>query len=211
MDRARIESEGLEALHRLYEVACRDSGQCRFVARFLLGLYNGQRFPFDLTDLRGLDSALFEDCMTVLRMDARLTLREVHAYFQNGGRKFEQLAKNWNIQDMVKVRQNAKRAAQPEGEPAPLHDGGHFQAMLHTCGDAPGYRDVTLVVRLGEQHNTKVDLRLSPEDSAMVQHHIAHVHALAWRNGERGPLDKKPGELRPRWLDRPPAEMAGYP
>ncbi|MNR68442.1 hypothetical protein D3C85_1929970 [compost metagenome] len=34
--------------------------------------------------LRNLDDELFEDCMTVLRMDQR-PQREVHEYFKNGG------------------------------------------------------------------------------------------------------------------------------
>lgn len=78
-----------EALQRLFERAQGDSGQCAVVARFLAGLYNGSRFPFVLTDLRRLDDALFEDAMTVLRMDARHCIQEAHEYFDNGGRRFE--------------------------------------------------------------------------------------------------------------------------
>ena len=81
MERDIIETRGVAALRRLYLVACRDSGQCRYIARFLLGLYNGMRFPFDLTDLRAIDAELFDDCMAVLNMDARLTRQEVHTYF----------------------------------------------------------------------------------------------------------------------------------
>lgn len=206
MDKDIIESRGAAALQRLFTVANRDTGQCRYIAHFLLGLYNGQRFPFDLTDLRAVDDELFEDCMAVLRMDARVTRQEVHLYFENGGKRFEQLAKDWGIEDTEKVRQDAKRAAQPEGAPAPLHDGGTHQAMLYTYGDAPGYRDVSLYVKLGEQGNTQVELRLSPSDSETVMQHIARVHTLAWRNGDRGPLDKKDGERRPAWLDRAPAQ-----
>ena len=66
MDRDIIETRGVAALQRLFTVANRDSGQCRYIARFLLGLYNGMRFPFDLTDLRAIDDDLFEDCMHVL-------------------------------------------------------------------------------------------------------------------------------------------------
>jgi len=108
-ERPKIEAAGEAALRRLYDVACRDSGQCRYVARFLLGLYNSQRFPFKLTDLRGLDDALFDDCMAVLRMDARVTAREVHKYFDDGGRKFERLAKNWNVEDMEQVQTTNRR------------------------------------------------------------------------------------------------------
>lgn len=87
---------GVPALRRLFKVANGNSGQCRKVAAFLLGLYNGQRFPFDMTDFRSVDAELFDDMMLVLRMDNRL-LQEVHNYFENGGQAFEQLAQDWNL------------------------------------------------------------------------------------------------------------------
>jgi len=68
------------------------------VGRFLLGLYNGDRFPFDLTDLRRLDDPIFEDCMHVLRMDARACEREVHRYFEDGRERFERMAADWGPQ-----------------------------------------------------------------------------------------------------------------
>lgn len=181
-----------------------------FVARFLLGLYSGHRFPFDLTDLGCLDQAIFEDSMAVLRMDARLTAREVHTYSEDGHQKFEALAKRWGVEDMMKVREDAKRAAQPVGTPAPVHDGGYFDARVKSYGDAPGYHHISLVLGLGENENTQIEVRLNPSDSVDVMMHIAHVHAFCWRSG-RGPLDAREGEQRPRWLDRTPAEQAGYP
>jgi len=110
-----IEAQGVEALQRLYKVACGHSGQCRFIARFLLSLYNGDRFPFDLTDLRGIDDALYEDCIRVLTMDARLHRREVHTYFEDGSRKWEALAANWRVVDMRLVRIAAKGLAERVG------------------------------------------------------------------------------------------------
>jgi len=67
----------LEALKRLWVIAQRDTGQARVVFRFLVGLYNGPRFPFDLTDLRLLDDAILNDVMAVLWMDSR-PQSEVH-------------------------------------------------------------------------------------------------------------------------------------
>ena len=97
-----IRKEGEAALRRLLPIAQGHSGQCRHVAAFLLGLYNGRRFPFDLTDLRCLDRAVFDDCMTVLRMDYA-PAREVHTFFDNGGDEghkiWEGLAKDWGIKD----------------------------------------------------------------------------------------------------------------
>lgn len=207
MSRDLIESKGAAALQRLFEVARRDTGQCRHIARFLLGLYNGSRFPFDMTDLRAIDADLFEDCMLVLRMDAQVTEQEVHQYVGGKG-GFEQLAVRWGVEDAEKLRADAERAAQPAGTPAPLHDGGMHQATLHTYGDAPGYRDVSIYVKLGEQQNTEVELRLTPADSEAVMRHVARVHALAWKNGSRGPLDMREGERRPRWLDIAPGDWS---
>ena len=107
--RPQVEHEGREALARLFKVAQGHSGQCRYIAAFLLGLYNGNRFPFDLTDFRAIDGALFDDCVAVMKMDAR-PRQEVHLYFEGGGQKFEQLAKDWNIEDRLKLREQANRA-----------------------------------------------------------------------------------------------------
>jgi len=101
-ERARpaIEAEGKDSLGRLWKIAHGDSGQCRHVASFLLGLYHGGRFRFDLTDLRCVDSEIFDDCIAVLKMDSR-PKQEVHMYFENGGAKFEALAKRWGIKDYL--------------------------------------------------------------------------------------------------------------
>lgn len=90
--------EGEAALRRLLPVAQRDTGQSSVIARFLLNLYNGERFPFDLTDLRRLDFDLFEDCMAVLKMDFH-PAKEVHLYFEKGGAIWEALAKEWGFKD----------------------------------------------------------------------------------------------------------------
>lgn len=97
------QEEGVPALKRLYKIAIGHSGQCRHVAAFLLGLYNGARFPFDLTDLRCVDRAIFDDCMRVLRMDSS-PQQEVHRYFEDGGAKFEELAKRWAVADVRRLR-----------------------------------------------------------------------------------------------------------
>lgn len=94
-----IAAAGEAALRRLWPVAQRDTGQSGVVARFLLNLYNGSRFPFDLTDLRRLDYALFDDCMAVLAMDCLAHRQEVHLYFEHGGKLFEQMAEDWNVRD----------------------------------------------------------------------------------------------------------------
>ena len=47
------------------------TGQSVRLVRFLAGLYNGPRFPFDMTELRALDTALSTACLTVLAEDIK--------------------------------------------------------------------------------------------------------------------------------------------
>lgn len=76
--RASLESHGEPALARLVKVARGDHGQARRIRRFLLGLYNGETFKLDMTELRSLDSALQADVLAVLAMDMDGPSKEVH-------------------------------------------------------------------------------------------------------------------------------------
>lgn len=98
----QIYIDGAASLVRLMKIAQRDTGQSRRVAAFLLGLYNGARFRFDLTDLRGLDIDIFDDCMRVLQMDF-VPRQEVHDYFLFGDHVFEQLANDWGYRQEIKA------------------------------------------------------------------------------------------------------------
>ncbi len=89
-------AQHLEALKRLWQIANGHSGQCRTVAMFLLGLYNGQRFKFDMTNFRVLDGEIFHDCLVVLAMDWAPE-KEVHEHLGVPCSRFEQLAKDWKI------------------------------------------------------------------------------------------------------------------
>ncbi len=92
--RQHAQQTGLPALVRLTEVAQRSSGQSAVVGRFLLGLYNGPQYPFELTDLRRLDAELHQDCLAVLELDWQ-PAREVHEYVDNGDRIWRGLAERW--------------------------------------------------------------------------------------------------------------------
>lgn len=91
-ERETVTAAGLPALTRLRAVADRDTGQAGTVRAFLLGLYNGHRFPFNLTRLRGLDKALFDDCLAVLALDARVTAQEIHRYLDDRDDCFQRWA-----------------------------------------------------------------------------------------------------------------------
>lgn len=86
----------MEALRRLWGIANGHSGQCRVVARFLLGLYNGEDYPFDLTAFRSLDREIFADCLAILAQDYN-PQQEVHVRLGVSGDRFAQLARIWGI------------------------------------------------------------------------------------------------------------------
>lgn len=94
--------EQIEALRRLWGIAQGNSGQCRYVAAFLLGLYNGNRFPFDLTNFRALDEEIVADCLAALAMDSR-PAAEVHVLLGVPGKAFEKLASDWRIADRART------------------------------------------------------------------------------------------------------------
>lgn len=84
-DAVDLVTSALDALHRLIEIGHRDHGQAVRVRRFLLGLYNGGTFPFDLTDLRSLDESVQRDCLAVLAFDMQGRV-EVHNWLPGTSR-----------------------------------------------------------------------------------------------------------------------------
>jgi len=70
----------------------------RVAAGVLLGLYNGERFPFDLTNLRSLDDRYRDAAINVILSDATRCQREVHDWLnqltgrRDFGGRFEHLA-----------------------------------------------------------------------------------------------------------------------
>jgi hypothetical protein len=64
------------------------TGQTGRLVRFLAGVYNGNEFPFDLTDLRALDTELANACIDYLNYD-RLGKVEVHTHLPEGGRQMQ--------------------------------------------------------------------------------------------------------------------------
>lgn len=61
------------------------TGQVRRLITFLAGVYNGSDYPFDLTELRALDTRLANACLDYLNYD-RLGCREVHHHLSGGDR-----------------------------------------------------------------------------------------------------------------------------
>lgn len=183
--RAQDKDAGLDSLVHLLAFTESDVGQAAVIARFLAGLYNGTDFPFDMTDLRGLDGDLFEHCLAVLRLDNRPTT-EVHGYIPNGEARWEKMIAQWGLDD------------RPAPEPRPV-EGEHYQCRYVTCGEAPGYRDVTLIVSIADDPTRRVpiEMRFSAADSVQIAEDLVGIHRRARNRGT--PIDAKEGEKRPTW------------
>lgn len=77
---ANYTNDQLEAYKRLFDMAFHHLGTSggNTCLKVLLGLYNGRRFPMDMTDLRYLDLGNLDAAMTVIRADSYRTFAEVH-------------------------------------------------------------------------------------------------------------------------------------
>jgi len=97
-DLAAIKLRATAALQAI-EKAINDhptTGGAKRLVRFLAGLYNGQDYPFDLTELRGLDTNLANACLDYLNYD-RLGSKEVHKHLANGERDLHRWLQEYQI------------------------------------------------------------------------------------------------------------------
>ena len=77
------------------------TGSARRLVRFLAGVYNGSDYPFDFTELRGLDTELANACLDYLNFD-RLGRTEVHRHLANGERDLHRWLKEYGIESTVR-------------------------------------------------------------------------------------------------------------
>ena len=100
-----------QALIQLWNCTQRHHGTsgARAAAGVLLGLYNGDRFPFDLVSLRVMDSTYLKAAMEVIFSDASHCQREVHEWLNqltgrvDFGRRFERLAHEYRRKGRCKL------------------------------------------------------------------------------------------------------------
>lgn len=104
----------MEALAHFFIMASEGHhSAARVAARLLLGLYNGYRFQFDLTDLRLLDAANLKRALSLLEFDACPRM-EVHQWLNrlygrtDFGERFEHLAHRWNLKGKCKKAELAE-------------------------------------------------------------------------------------------------------
>lgn len=88
------------ALIKLWNITQEHIGTsgARAAAGVLLGLYNGSRFPFDLTNLRVMDADFLRAALDVIGSDSGRCQMEVHSWLNligkrdDFGQRFEHLA-----------------------------------------------------------------------------------------------------------------------
>ena len=98
-DVAAIKVRALAAL-KLIESAINahpTTGQAGRLVRFLAGVYNGSDYPFDLAELRALDTALANACLDYLNYD-RLCLAEVHTHLAQGDQDLQRWLEQYRVQ-----------------------------------------------------------------------------------------------------------------
>lgn len=83
----------------------------RVATMVLLGLYNGPRFPMDLTELRHLDSNNLRDALLVIQSDASRCEMEIHEWLnrltgkRDFGDRFESLAHDYKLKGRCRLDQ----------------------------------------------------------------------------------------------------------
>ena len=93
-DQGKIVRRAMAALERIE--AHPGTGQARRLVKFLAGVYNGEDYPFDLTELRALDTELANACLDYLNYD-RLGKREVHKHLKNGDRDLHRWLERYDL------------------------------------------------------------------------------------------------------------------
>lgn len=97
----------------------RGTSGARAAAGVLLGLYNGERFPCNLTDLRLLDVENLRVALTVIADDAGRCQMEVHAWLNrltgrhDFGERFEHLAHEYGCFKRGRCKRDQLRDVQP--------------------------------------------------------------------------------------------------
>ena len=137
-----------DALIRLWNVTQKhDAGTSggRRAALVLLGLYNGPRFPFDLTELRAMDTNIMEDALAVITEDGRRCQMEVHMWLNkltgrgDFGERFEHLAHKYRVKGRCK--REALHQLSPEtlvikaAAPQSNAETASYGDVLHTSGE----------------------------------------------------------------------------
>ena len=116
VDRIEIMDRAMAALQTIVRAIEKNpgAGQTRRLVRFLAGVYNGHEFPFDLTDLRVLDTELANACIDYLNYD-RMSKAEVHTHLPDGGRQMQWFIAQHGIRPQLHLLSNTNRFPRADG------------------------------------------------------------------------------------------------
>lgn len=91
------QAKAAQSYSRLLHLAeTRDSGQVRYVARFLASSFNGTAFPWNPFELRGLDVDIGDDMLACL--DAlRWAKADLYRLVPDGDKRVEAVIKLWGL------------------------------------------------------------------------------------------------------------------
>jgi len=90
------QGKAAQAYARLLEIANTDTGQAARVRRFLAASFNGERYRFDLFDLRALDVEISDDVL--LCMDAlRWGRADLYKLVPDGYEQIVSMLKDWGM------------------------------------------------------------------------------------------------------------------
>jgi hypothetical protein len=98
-ERAIICERAMAALKTIVtSIECHSgTGQVQRLVRFLAGLYNGSDYPFDLSELRALDTRLANACLDYLNYD-RLGICDLDKHVDGGGRRLQAWFEGYGIE-----------------------------------------------------------------------------------------------------------------
>ena len=106
--RPAIIRTGTQALNRLIPIALSRTSAGNTIGHFLLGLYDGATFRFNLKHLHGLGVSEFEDCLQVLEMDYMPEV-EVHQRVEEGESVWKELMEVWRTQPLEYIGRSPAR------------------------------------------------------------------------------------------------------
>jgi hypothetical protein len=96
--RAReAQASAAHAYARLLDLAeTRNSGQTRRIAQFIASTYNGEAFPFDLFELRGVDVDIGDDMLACLD-GLRWGKADLYKLVPDGERRVQAVIDTWGL------------------------------------------------------------------------------------------------------------------
>lgn len=110
-DLEEVRERGRIALQTIEEAIVQNptTGQVRRLIQFLAGVYNGSDYPFDLTELRGLDTRLANACLDYLNYD-RLGIREVHHHLSGGDKALHAWRQDIDLHPVPRLNERRRNA-----------------------------------------------------------------------------------------------------